>query len=71
LARPASTRGGDGRPERTRDRLTEGTANDISNGPIGPVRDSGRKAFPKPLEEGIAILNTIQDVHLREDIDIA
>ena len=31
---------------------------------------SGRKAFQKPMEEGIAILNTIQDVYLCDD-DIA
>lgn len=32
---------------------------------------SGRKAFQKPLEEGIGILNAIQDVYLDESIDIA
>ena len=32
---------------------------------------SGRKAFQKPMEEGIAILNTIQDVYLCDDVDIA
>jgi class I fructose-bisphosphate aldolase len=32
---------------------------------------SGRKAFQKPMEDGIAILNTIQDVYLCDDVDIA
>ncbi len=32
---------------------------------------SGRKAFQKPLAEGIALLNTIQDVYLSKDITIA
>ena len=32
---------------------------------------SGRKAFQKPMGEGIAILNTIQDVYLCDDVDIA
>ena len=32
---------------------------------------SGRKAFQKPMAEGIAILNSIQDVYLCDDVDIA
>jgi class I fructose-bisphosphate aldolase len=32
---------------------------------------SGRKAFQKPMEEGIKLLNTIQDVYLCKDITIA
>ncbi|MEW6468724.1 MAG: class I fructose-bisphosphate aldolase [Bacteroidota bacterium] len=32
---------------------------------------SGRKAFQKPMKEGIAILNAIQDVYLNQDITIA
>ncbi|MBL8040669.1 MAG: class I fructose-bisphosphate aldolase, partial [Chthonomonas sp.] len=32
---------------------------------------SGRKAFQKPFEQGIEILNLIQDVYLCEDITIA
>ncbi|MCJ7725516.1 MAG: class I fructose-bisphosphate aldolase [Acidimicrobiia bacterium] len=32
---------------------------------------SGRKAFQKPMEQGIEILNTIQDVYLCADVDIA
>ncbi|MGV8963754.1 MAG: class I fructose-bisphosphate aldolase [Candidatus Saccharimonadaceae bacterium] len=32
---------------------------------------SGRKAFQRPMEEGIKLLNLIQDVYLSEDIDIA
>jgi class I fructose-bisphosphate aldolase len=32
---------------------------------------SGRKAFQRPMEEGIALLNAIQDVYLCSDITIA
>jgi len=32
---------------------------------------SGRKAFQKPMDEGVGILNAIQDVYLCEDVDIA
>ena len=32
---------------------------------------SGRKAFQKPMDEGIEILNAIQDVYLDDDITIA
>jgi class I fructose-bisphosphate aldolase len=32
---------------------------------------SGRKAFQRPFEEGIRLLNTIQDVYLCPDITIA
>jgi fructose-bisphosphate aldolase, class I len=32
---------------------------------------SGRKAFQKPMNEGIEILNAIQDVYLAEDITVA
>jgi class I fructose-bisphosphate aldolase len=32
---------------------------------------SGRKAFQKPMDEGIKVLNSIQDVYLCEDVTIA
>jgi class I fructose-bisphosphate aldolase len=32
---------------------------------------SGRKAFQRPMKDGIQLLNTIQDVYLAEDITIA
>lgn len=32
---------------------------------------SGRKAFQKPMAEGVALLNAIQDVYLCEDVTIA
>ncbi len=32
---------------------------------------SGRKAFQKPMEEGVKLLNAIQDVYLNKDIDLA
>ena len=31
----------------------------------------GRKAFQRPMDEGIEILNAIQDVYLANDITIA
>lgn len=32
---------------------------------------SGRKAFQKPMKDGIALLNTIQDVYLEKEVTIA
>jgi class I fructose-bisphosphate aldolase len=32
---------------------------------------SGRKAFQKPMAEGVALLNAIQDVYLCEDVSVA
>lgn len=32
---------------------------------------SGRKAFQKPMNEGIALLNTIQDIYLNKEVTIA
>lgn len=32
---------------------------------------SGRKAFQRPMEEGVKLLNVIQDVYLCKDVDIA
>jgi class I fructose-bisphosphate aldolase len=32
---------------------------------------SGRKAFQRPLKEGVEILNVIQDVYLDKSIDVA
>ena len=32
---------------------------------------SGRKAFQKPMEEGVKLLNAIQDVYLAKEIDVA
>ena len=32
---------------------------------------SGRKAFQRPLKEGVALLNAIQDVYLNKEITIA
>ncbi|MFN3329321.1 MAG: fructose-bisphosphate aldolase, partial [Pyrinomonadaceae bacterium] len=32
---------------------------------------SGRKAFQRPMKEGIELLNAIQDVYLMKEIDIA
>jgi len=32
---------------------------------------SGRKAFQKPMKQGVALLNAIQDVYLSEEITVA
>ena len=32
---------------------------------------SGRKAFQKPMKDGVKLLNAIQDVYLSDDVDIA
>ncbi|MFZ0391843.1 MAG: fructose-bisphosphate aldolase, partial [Calditrichia bacterium] len=32
---------------------------------------SGRKAFQRPMKDGVNLLNTIQDVYLDKDITIA
>ncbi|MCZ6694408.1 MAG: fructose-bisphosphate aldolase, partial [Bacteroidetes bacterium] len=32
---------------------------------------SGRKAFQRPMEEGVKLLNAIQDVYLTKEIDVA
>jgi class I fructose-bisphosphate aldolase len=32
---------------------------------------SGRKAFQRPLKEGIKLLNLVQDVYLDKDITVA
>jgi class I fructose-bisphosphate aldolase len=32
---------------------------------------SGRKAFQKPMKDGVELLNTIQDVYLDKDITLA
>ena len=32
---------------------------------------SGRKAFQRPMEEGVKLLNAIQDVYLCKDVTLA
>jgi class I fructose-bisphosphate aldolase len=32
---------------------------------------SGRKAFQKPMEDGVALLNAIQDVYLCNEVAVA
>jgi class I fructose-bisphosphate aldolase len=32
---------------------------------------SGRKAFQRPLKDGVEIMHTIQDVYLDKSIDLA
>jgi len=32
---------------------------------------SGRKAFQRPMKEGVEILNAVQDVYLDKGIDLA
>ncbi len=52
--------------------LAEATATAVVNkraGGMGLI--SGRKAFQKPLDEGVKLLNAIQDVYLCDDVTIA
>jgi class I fructose-bisphosphate aldolase len=52
--------------------LQEAVATAVINkraGGIGLI--SGRKAFQKPMHEGIQLLNSIQDVYLANEIDLA
>jgi class I fructose-bisphosphate aldolase len=52
--------------------LAEAIATAIINkraGGMGLI--SGRKAFQRPLKEGVALLNAIQDVYLNKDITVA
>jgi fructose-bisphosphate aldolase, class I len=37
----------------------------------GMVLISGRKAFQRPMAEGVKLLNTIQDVYLDQSITVA
>jgi len=32
---------------------------------------SGRKAFQRPMKEGVQLLNTIQDVYLSPEVTVA
>ncbi len=32
---------------------------------------SGRKAFQKPMQDGVTLLNAIQDVYLAKDVTVA
>ncbi|TLD39786.1 MAG: Fructose-bisphosphate aldolase class I [Candidatus Jettenia ecosi] len=32
---------------------------------------TGRKAFQKPMKEGVVLLHAVQDVYLAKEIDIA
>ena len=43
----------------------------INNRAGGMGLISGRKAFQRPMEEGIQLLNFIQDVYLEDDITVA
>jgi len=52
--------------------LAEATKTSVINkraGGIGLI--SGRKAFQKPLKDGIAIFNAIQDVYLCKEVTVA
>ena len=52
--------------------LKEGVMTAVINkraGGMGLI--SGRKAFQRPLEEGVGLLNAIQDVYLAEEVTIA
>jgi class I fructose-bisphosphate aldolase len=52
--------------------LQEAIATAVINkraGGVGLI--SGRKAFQKPMNEGVALLNSIQDVYLDKSITLA
>jgi class I fructose-bisphosphate aldolase len=52
--------------------LAEAVATAIINkraGGMGLI--SGRKAFQRPLKDGINLLNAIQDIYLSEEVTIA
>ena len=52
--------------------LSEAVATAVINkraGGMGLI--SGRKAFQKPVQEGVDLLNAIQDVYLSDSIDLA
>ena len=52
--------------------LTEAVKTAVINkraGGMGLI--SGRKAFQRPMKDGIAILNSIQDVYLCSEVTIA
>ncbi len=52
--------------------LQDATATAVINkraGGMGLI--SGRKAFQKPMEDGVALLNAIQDVYLCEEVTVA
>jgi class I fructose-bisphosphate aldolase len=52
--------------------LAEAVATAVINkraGGMGLI--SGRKAFQKPMNEGVEILNAIQDVYLCDEVTIA
>ena len=38
---------------------------------MGGLRISGRKAFQRPVAEGVELLNAIQDVYLSDSITVA
>ncbi len=50
------------------DRIVEGSDRKRAGG-MGLI--TGRKAFQKPMDEGIALLNAVQDVYLSAEVTIA
>jgi class I fructose-bisphosphate aldolase len=43
----------------------------MKQGILGMGLITGRKAFQKPMSEGVEILNAVQDVYLCKDVTIA
>ena len=60
--------GGPSGTDDIRDAITTAIINKRAGG-MGLI--SGRKAFQKPLKEGIKLLNAIQDVYLCQGVTIA
>ena len=49
--------------------LNDGVPTDDRGGGMGLI--SGRKAFQRPMNEGVELLNAIQDVYLSNEITVA
>ena len=68
------------RPIAEKSDLNDGCASDLAEAVTTAVINkrgggqgliSGRKAFQKPMKEGVSLLNSIQDVYLDKSITIA
>jgi class I fructose-bisphosphate aldolase len=60
--------GGASGPNDFADAVTTAVINKRAGG-MGLI--SGRKAFQRPLAEGVKLLNAIQDVYLSKDVTVA
>jgi DhnA family fructose-bisphosphate aldolase class Ia len=68
----ARSRASSTRPKSAFTRVFNGVATAVINkraGGTGLI--SGRKAFQRPMTEGVKLLNTIQDVYLSPEVTVA